>query len=223
MPQFQSSLVNFASLYHSFIVDSGDIEYQAEKSDLLVYCHAKKHLIKLFLTLNSIQDQGRDEGGDMSMSDGVELKDRTQSVAELLHITATEAEQFLGMVERYQASCLDKPSTTTVCGSPLHPLNKKQQKRAVEKEKESKVGANQTCQEDINIHDFLTCFVVSNSNHHLQQQQHQQPPASLSSTSSSSTSNNFQISLSDKMLLNSEMSLRLGKDMISFVLWNINF
>ena len=182
-----------------------------------MYCHAKKHLIKLFLTLNSIQEQGRHTkddsiGGrdsDIEMSTGAEPKDRTQSVTELLHITGTEAEQFLEMVDRYQALCLETPSpTASVCGSPRH-HNKRHQtskKRATEKES-SKASINQSsCQGDVDVHSFLTCFIVGNSNHQQQQQQQQ------SASSSSSSSNNFKISLSDKLLGNSEMSLRLGKE-----------
>ena len=186
-------------------------------------------MIKLFLTLNSIQEQGRHTKGDsiggrdsdIEISTRAELKDRTQSVTELLHITGTEAEKFLGMVDRYQELCLETPSTTsTVCGSPHH--NNKRKKRSTEKES-SKAGINQSsCQGDVDVHNFLTCFIVGNSNH--QQQQQQQQSASSSSSSSSSSSNNFKISLSEKLLGNGEMSLRLGKKILFyFVILSTNY
>ena len=82
-----------------------DLEYQAEKSDLLLYCHAQKHLINLYLAIENIQE-------DKSSLDSIITEDlpgdRQQTVAELLHVTGTEAKEFLEMLDRYKATCLEE-------------------------------------------------------------------------------------------------------------------
>ena len=189
-----------------------DIEYHAEKQDLLVYCHAKKHLIKLYLALKDIQEQGNQhqEINDHPTETNKDSKELQQSIAELLHVTATEAQQFLAMIDRYQTICLDFAPDT----SHQH-LNSSKKRRTAKTEtvkKSSKSVTGKSLKEESNgvdINSFLSCFIVRNNNnqHHINQHQQQQQQKS-SASSSATPSNNFKISLNEK--LTSELRLCLG-------------
>ena len=173
-------------LIFSYSQDSeqDDLEYQAEKQDLFLYCTAQKHLIDLYVAITNLRENHGDADRDIDITSETGMDSgREQQVAELLHITTTEASEFLNLVDRYRATCLDTPHKLSKCAG----------------------ASDVVLPTPININKFLTCFAVSS----LQQQKRHSNEATASSTSSSSSSPNFKVEIQD-VAMTREISLGLG-------------
>lgn len=110
------------------------MEYQSEREDLVQFCVAQQHLIDLYVSLERLRREKDGPDGDIATVTPVE---RSQAIADLLHITLTEANNFLDAIDKYKTTCLDTPYK--------HPV------RVTEK--------------DIDITTFLSCFNTKKSDH----------------------------------------------------------
>jgi len=160
--------------------EQDDLEYQAEKQDLLLYCTAQKHLIDLYVAVTNLHESQQESDSDIDITMEIDTG-REQSIAELLHVTVTEASDFLNLVDRFRTTCLDSPHKLSKCTG-------------------AGVGVV-ALPTSINVSKFLTCFVVSS----LQQQKRHSNEARAGSSSSP----NFKIELQD-VGMTREITLGLG-------------
>lgn len=130
--------------------ESEDLEYQSEREDLLTFCIAQQHLIDLYVSLEKLRHEKH--GPDSELDTTVE---RHQAIADMLHVTLTEASDFLSALDRYKTLCLDSPY-----------------KRPVSINSET----------NIDITTFLACFNIKND-HKCKRKESPASPSSSSSNS----------------------------------------
>ena len=82
-----------------------DIEYESERQDLLQYCHAQKQLIDMYIAIEELKHLH--EGPDSELD---KQEDKERTIADLLHVTLTEAKALLHTIEKYKITCLNSGS-----------------------------------------------------------------------------------------------------------------
>ncbi|XP_057316884.1 rab3 GTPase-activating protein non-catalytic subunit-like isoform X2 [Hydractinia symbiolongicarpus] len=108
--------------------DEQDIEYEAGRQELLHYCCSQHVLIETFISLQDFERQYEGSDSKFIMEEGQDI-----AVANLLHVTVTEAQDLFSSIKKYIATCLKKELGKKPCD---------------------------TQDLDINVATFLSCFEI---------------------------------------------------------------